>query len=239
MTPATTTGDRPHTLSADQAKPPAEADALERARLRRNQRNSRARKQAYVRSLEDRWSECVRLGAQATVEMQKEARRVQEENQLLRAMLQHQGLDPTAIQSGLDAMRLSMAQRKSDLRVPVPSAQATNSGGPSWPWPSTVIDGPAMDFDLDQSLDLHGWLNDLCDIKDAFGAEAQNQFMGPTAQDSWADTAGPSLDHDAMYALPELGAVPVPVPPPPADHDYAYITSNSLGSCPNAWSGPL
>lgn len=87
-------------------------------------------------------------------------------------MLQHQGLDSTAIQSGLDAMRLSMAEVKSNLRVPVsamaphvcllggrsnsqaPSAQLTNSG-PSWPWPNPIIDGPATDLELDQALNRH------------------------------------------------------------------------------------
>jgi hypothetical protein len=35
----------------------------QRTRLRRNQRNSRARKQAYVQDLEQRWRKCVELGA--------------------------------------------------------------------------------------------------------------------------------------------------------------------------------
>ncbi|KFA69366.1 hypothetical protein S40285_08752, partial [Stachybotrys chlorohalonatus IBT 40285] len=172
MTPVRMTGEKAHASAAEQAKTPGEADALERARLRRNQRNSRARKQAYMRSLENRWSECMRLGAQATVEMQKEARKVQEENQLLRAVLHRQGLDPTAIQSSLDAVRLSLTDEKSDFRTQAPSGQASNSV-PSWPWPSPMVDTSATDFDLNQSLDLHSWLNDLCDIKDAFGAESQ------------------------------------------------------------------
>lgn len=67
----------------------------------------------------------MRLGAQATVEMQKEARKVQEENQLLRAVLHRQGLDPTAIQSSLDAVRLSLTDEKSDFRTQVSATAPT------------------------------------------------------------------------------------------------------------------
>ncbi|KAI2775691.1 hypothetical protein F4815DRAFT_394027 [Daldinia loculata] len=79
----------------------------ERARLRRNQRNSRARKQAYIQNLEKQWNECMRLGAQATIEMQKEARRIQEENRLLRTLLHDQGFDDVAIQRVIDAAKLA------------------------------------------------------------------------------------------------------------------------------------
>lgn len=74
----------------------------QRARLRRNQRNSRARKQAYTRDLENRWNECVKLGAQATVEMQAVARKVQQENMLLRRILARQGFDQDTIQRALE-----------------------------------------------------------------------------------------------------------------------------------------
>lgn len=63
----------------------------ERARLRRNQRNSRARKADYLHDLERRWSQCVRSGAQASEELQTAARHVREENSVLRAMLAEYG----------------------------------------------------------------------------------------------------------------------------------------------------
>ncbi|KAK6950654.1 hypothetical protein Daesc_007178 [Daldinia eschscholtzii] len=94
---ARTTSEQQNTASAD----------AERARLRRNQRNSRARKQAYIQNLEKQWNECMRLGAQATIEMQKEAKRVQEENRLLRSLLRNQGLDDAAIQRAIDAAKLT------------------------------------------------------------------------------------------------------------------------------------
>ncbi|KAI6084709.1 hypothetical protein F4821DRAFT_242156 [Hypoxylon rubiginosum] len=173
--------------SEELAKDPSNSETLERARLRRNQRNSRARKQAYIRDLESRWNECVRLGAQATVEMQSEARRVQEENKLLRKVLHSQGFDDTAIQNALESVKSSTGNQSS---APEPPMRPLVAGpGPSqqewindftWPWPTSgdavgVVNsgvGPALDPDLVQSLDMHNWLNELCDIKDAFGAEA-------------------------------------------------------------------
>ncbi|KAI1741271.1 hypothetical protein F4680DRAFT_416254 [Xylaria scruposa] len=161
-------------IPGDRAKATTDAEALERARLRRNQRNSRARKQSYIRDLENRWNECVKLGAQATVEMQREARRVQEENTLLRAVLHAQGFDDAAIQNALISAKQSMANQCSEVQDsshpgmcetvtgPRPtsghSTYAPNSG-------ATTV----MDSDLTQSVDLHDWLKDLSDIKDAFG----------------------------------------------------------------------
>jgi len=75
--------------------------------LRRNQRNSRARKQAYIQDLEQRWGKCVQLGAQATVEMQQAARKVQDENRLLRGVIRKLGLDEKALERALDAERLA------------------------------------------------------------------------------------------------------------------------------------
>lgn len=102
----------------------------QRIRLRRNQRNSRARKQAYVRDLEERWSDCVKQGAQATVEMQMEARRVQEENRLLRAVLHRYGLDNQAIQLALEAEKqFSTVDGAAQPFIP---SQSTNRVGTAW-----------------------------------------------------------------------------------------------------------
>ncbi|KAI0546372.1 hypothetical protein F4679DRAFT_557732 [Xylaria curta] len=161
-------------ILGDRGKATTDAEALERARLRRNQRNSRARKQAYIRDLENRWNECVKLGAQATVEMQREARRVQEENTLLRAVLYTQGFNDAAIQNALMSVKQSMANQGSEVQDPPQPGMCKTATG-SWPTsghPSSAPNsGPTtvMDSDLTQSVDLHDWLKDLSDIKDAFG----------------------------------------------------------------------
>ncbi|KAI0429003.1 hypothetical protein F5Y09DRAFT_311468 [Xylaria sp. FL1042] len=165
----------------------------ERARLRRNQRNSRARKQAYIQDLEKRWNECVRLGAQATVEMQREARRVQEENGLLRTLLHKQGLDDTTIKEALAVLTASEGNKKQStsfhcpteypaqtgITLAAPNAQNSSScewqsrpQGPLEPLSlgasATPLDAPA---DIYPELNVDDWLTDLCNIKDAFASD--------------------------------------------------------------------
>ncbi|KAI1344698.1 hypothetical protein F5Y15DRAFT_1519 [Xylariaceae sp. FL0016] len=168
---------------------------LSEARLRRNQRNSRARKQAYIRDLETRWDECMRTGAQATVEMQGAARRVHEENRLLRTLLHGQGMDNRAIQNALEALRASPASTSplSPIHADDPNMaqHGINSLAPElWPMSEeTLPDGDAVSHKPDtvQSLDLQHWLSDLCDIKDAFGTEANSQFSDSNPQGSVYD----------------------------------------------------
>ncbi|KAF2453712.1 hypothetical protein BDY21DRAFT_374518 [Lineolata rhizophorae] len=69
--------------------------------MRRNQRNSRARKQAYLKDLEHRWNECLRLGVQASADMQQAARKVSHENEQLRKMLHERGLTDDMIKDEL------------------------------------------------------------------------------------------------------------------------------------------
>lgn len=83
----------------------ADSSLRQRARLRRNQRNSRARKQSYVQDLERRWSDCVRLGVQASVEIQKEARRIHQENDALRCVIRELGMSDDALKLRLDMRR--------------------------------------------------------------------------------------------------------------------------------------
>jgi len=76
-------------------------DTDKRARQRKNQQNSRKRKQSYLEDLEQRWSSCVRTGAQASTEMQREARRVDGENVVLRAMLRELGVLDSVVEARL------------------------------------------------------------------------------------------------------------------------------------------
>ncbi|KAI1123818.1 hypothetical protein F5Y10DRAFT_251107 [Nemania abortiva] len=221
--------------SGDQAKATADSETLERARLRRNQRNSRARKQAYIRDLESRWNECLRLGAQATVEMQSEARRVQEENRLLRSILHAQGFDDAAIQNALrSAKQSTAANRVSGAQTCGPSQPATSTSeapacAPSSGAPTTAAPTTA-DSDLTQSLDLHNWLNDLSDIKDAFGAvhaPIDDRYLldNPNYMDSPLDGLLSVVGNTGnAYLSPGHGVVPLSLQASPVDHRYAATT---------------
>ncbi|KAI1425612.1 hypothetical protein F5Y12DRAFT_363081 [Xylaria sp. FL1777] len=161
----------------------------ERARLRRNQRNSRARKQAYVQELEERWNECVRLGVQATVEMQREARRVQAENRLLRGLLHKQGLDDVAIEEALVVLTGSEGNKgqpsvfhhslehPAQTGVAPAALSAQNSFNELQPTAQGLPDALTFDgntvplgapADISQELNIDDWFTDLCSIKDAF-----------------------------------------------------------------------
>lgn len=62
------------------------------ARIRENQRRSRARRKEYLQELEGRWRRCEQAGAEASSELQAAARRVADENKKLRALLRERGV---------------------------------------------------------------------------------------------------------------------------------------------------
>lgn len=62
------------------------------ARIRDNQRRSRARRKEYLQELEAKYRQCEQLGVNATAEMQAAARKVLEENRKLRALLKSRGV---------------------------------------------------------------------------------------------------------------------------------------------------
>ncbi|KAF2838760.1 hypothetical protein M501DRAFT_907401, partial [Patellaria atrata CBS 101060] len=61
------------------------------ARIRDNQRRSRARRKEYLQELEWKYRNCEQLGVEASAEIQLAARRVLEENKRLRALLKQKG----------------------------------------------------------------------------------------------------------------------------------------------------
>ncbi|KAF2772881.1 hypothetical protein EJ03DRAFT_348405 [Teratosphaeria nubilosa] len=62
------------------------------ARIRDNQRRSRARRKEYLQELETRYRQCEQTGVEASAEIQAAARKVAEENRKLRALLMRQGM---------------------------------------------------------------------------------------------------------------------------------------------------
>lgn len=62
------------------------------ARIRDNQRRSRARRKEYLQELEGKYRSCEAVGAEASAEIQAAARKVLDENKRLRRLLRQQGL---------------------------------------------------------------------------------------------------------------------------------------------------
>jgi hypothetical protein len=71
------------------------------ARIRENQRRSRARRKEYIQELEMRLQRYDRLGVQATTEVQAAARRVAEQNAALRSFLNELGKSDSEIEEYL------------------------------------------------------------------------------------------------------------------------------------------
>lgn len=95
------------------------------ARIRDNQRRSRARRKEYLQELETKYRTCEAVGVEASTEIQTAARRVLEENRRLRLLLKQQGLSD----SDIDGFSSSAASS--------PSIKPEN---PQFPLASTTLD---------------------------------------------------------------------------------------------------
>ena len=72
-------------------------------RLRENKRRSRARQKEYLQQLERRCRDYEQSDVQATVEMQVAARKVAEENRLLRSLLKKMGAEDAMVNNWLES----------------------------------------------------------------------------------------------------------------------------------------
>ncbi|KAF2723791.1 hypothetical protein K431DRAFT_282485 [Polychaeton citri CBS 116435] len=77
--------------------PAAAAKAQNLARIRDNQRRSRARRKEYLQELEEKYRQCEQVGIGASAELQAAARRVLDENTRLRELLKKHGLSDAQI----------------------------------------------------------------------------------------------------------------------------------------------
>ncbi|CAK7198534.1 hypothetical protein SEUCBS139899_001197 [Sporothrix eucalyptigena] len=122
-------------------------DEANLARIRDNQRRSRARRKEYQQELEQRVRAFEEQGVEASTEVQHAARRVAEENKKLRALLQHNGVSHASIEAYLRTGDVSSAEVGSNVqtlehlmvpRFPLqystsPLLSAAGSVGPSSP----------------------------------------------------------------------------------------------------------
>ncbi|KAJ4313161.1 hypothetical protein N0V94_007090 [Neodidymelliopsis sp. IMI 364377] len=77
------------------------ASAQNLARIRDNQRRSRARRKEYLQELEAKLRNCDQVGIEASAEIQSAARRVLEENKKLRSLLLERGVSDADIVAAL------------------------------------------------------------------------------------------------------------------------------------------
>ncbi|KMU81340.1 hypothetical protein CISG_08985 [Coccidioides immitis RMSCC 3703] len=77
------------------------------ARVRDNQRRSRARRKEYIQDLEQRLRAFEKLGVEATLEVQAAGRKVAAENALLRSLLRIRGVTDFEVEHYLRAHRIT------------------------------------------------------------------------------------------------------------------------------------
>ncbi|KAF2467678.1 uncharacterized protein BDR25DRAFT_291654 [Lindgomyces ingoldianus] len=87
------------------------------ARIRDNQRRSRARRKEYLQELEAKLRNCEQMGVEASAEIQSAARKVLEENRKLRALLLERGVPEADIAAvmGTNDRSLEQASAASNL----------------------------------------------------------------------------------------------------------------------------
>ncbi|TVY19617.1 hypothetical protein LARI1_G002578 [Lachnellula arida] len=82
---------------------PTASEKANLARIRDNQRRSRARRKEYLQELEAKLRQCELQGIEASAEIQVAARRVADENKKLRGLLFHNGIADDSIESYLNS----------------------------------------------------------------------------------------------------------------------------------------
>lgn len=123
----------------------ASVDKANLARIRDNQRRSRARHKEYVAELETRLRRFERQGAEAACEIQQVARRVADDNKKMRALLNRMGFDNERITSFLrsgsfdftEAQFLNFSQEQEDMVQSLESLLASHYPGRHDPQPDT------------------------------------------------------------------------------------------------------
>jgi len=93
------------------------------ARIRDNQRRSRARRKEYLQELEARLRQCELHGIEASAEIQMAARRVADENKKLRALLAQHGIRDDAIEAYLQSSATGDASVNGQFGSSSPSVQ--------------------------------------------------------------------------------------------------------------------
>lgn len=100
------------------------------ARIRDNQRRSRAKRKEYLQELETKYRSCEQVGVEASAEIQAAARRVVDENRRLRQLLKQQGLSDAEI-DGMPAHMPENAQYPTAANALESMINQRRSCGPS------------------------------------------------------------------------------------------------------------
>jgi hypothetical protein len=123
----------------------SESQKANLARIRDNQRRSRARRKEYLQELETKYRICEQIGAEASAEIQSAARRVLDENKKLRTLLKSRGMSDMEI-DGFMGVKESLSQ--GDSKTSLPSEHLKSLVSARKPCcPGNISCGPSTMFD--------------------------------------------------------------------------------------------
>lgn len=180
------------------------------ARIRDNQRRSRARRKEYVRDLEQRLRRFENLGVEATQEVQAAGRKVAEENVLLRSLLRHLGVAEKEVQEYL----------KSHATYPIPYTTSSATSPPlAISRLPTTGSCNLKSRDISQLNSFHRESNYILREKDAIS-------VGSSPLDSVIHSpSNPLHTHASSAEQLAAGDVPIDVQENRAREDTAHSTS--------------
>ena len=202
------------------------------ARIRDNQRRSRARRKEYLQELEARLRQCELQGIEASAEIQIAARRVADENKKLRGLLAQHGIGDDSVEAYLQSSPTTESVIPGQygststavqileqlLQARKPCCADGNTGAPTNSGMATAGSRHSSDS---QSTVQSLWNPSRPQRRSmsAMGKVSSHQFMTPTSSGSRASNA--SIGHASSHSIrhyQRLTPVSLPRNPSPAAH---------------------
>ncbi|KAK7712158.1 hypothetical protein SLS57_007834 [Botryosphaeria dothidea] len=205
------------------------------ARIRDNQRRSRARRKEYLQELESKYRTCEQLGVQASAEIQQAAKRVLDENRRLRALLRQKGIPDAEIDSFAEPDPSSSSAPSETLDImlntrrpcnPRSSCGSTSGCGSTSPTQKAPVAIPPLNNNLDSSLPTpHQQLSPQSYVS----AVSMSSTLSPTTTVASSTIAGtPLQQHHFSSATPSMST---------SAYDPAYTSYYGV-PMQNDWAWP-
>lgn len=213
------------------------------ARIRDNQRRSRARRKEYLQELETKLRHCEQMGVEASAEIQSAARRVLEENKRLRALLRERGVSESEITAVMGA-----TDRTTDYGSAAPTldsmlgrkrpcnGQNSCAGASCGPPQSASLPNPPLPNPYQRAVALqpspetaspHSIGSSSADTPSSISTPTFSQISIATSQELSETDNYSSLAY--QYDLPLTSTWPLPAEPAYTHDPIAY--NNNTSSC--------
>ncbi|OBT62492.1 hypothetical protein VE03_08017 [Pseudogymnoascus sp. 23342-1-I1] len=219
-----------------------ESDKANLARIRDNQRRSRARRKEYLQELEGRLRQCELTGVEASSEIQSAARKVIDENRHLRLLLAKHGVNPDDHDEDSSQQWSANTPKSDDAHIletllNVRRWKCTETqGSPPETTPTSTMSGEQnIDMVASPAATQAAWMPSPESMEDHGAEQLENSGLGlNTLQAGWA--ASPDdMQYQGLRKLESDPCTPV--------SSYSYTNpccgGNSCTSNPREQQAPL